>query len=85
VFVGDDHEVTGGVRIQIKDNEIEPAAIDNQMSRVAKYASGIGRLLLNVLIAPGTPEVVHTSAAIALEAVRRQKEARRRLVLQRSY
>ena len=68
VGVGNDHDVTGGVGEAIEDDEDFFAAIDDErfvvvcaIGGVAENAFGelVGFGLLHVLVAPGSPDVVH--------------------------
>src|SRR5450755_1474761 len=57
MLIRNDHQVAGGVRIQVQHHEVKLATKYDPILRTAKDASGFGSLLLNILIAPGTPKV----------------------------
>jgi hypothetical protein len=61
-----DHQVPGRVRIQIQDYEVVRAAINNVVLTIsvfgsfdAENASGAVAGLADVLVTPGTPQMVH--------------------------
>ncbi len=81
MLIGDDHQMAGAIGKQVQNHEVEFPAVHDQVFRIVMFggntaedASGDRESLLNVLIAPRTPEVVHnggraSSGAFRLPAV----------------
>src|ERR1700685_1009002 len=86
VSVGDDHDVAGGVGVAIEDDEDFFAAIGDEGVVVVGAIGGVaedtfGKVvalgLLHVLVAPGSPDVVHRRESLSGGADRRIQEYRK--------
>src|SRR6267378_8459289 len=74
VLIRRHHQVPGGIRIQVQDDEIVMAAVYDEVFLIlplggllAKNARVRGVRRLDIAVAPRTPEVVHRNCADALQ------------------